>query len=64
MNKIHGKPKPSRAEDMKKSRARKRKEGLVHLRAWVMPEEKEAILAALNDIRANESKSNKNRRGL
>jgi len=41
----------SRAEDMKKSRQRRKDSGLVEFRCWCTPEEKAAIEVALNDMR-------------
>lgn len=46
------KPKPrSRADDMKKSRQRRKDAGLVEFRAWVTPEEKQALIEYWNRIK-------------
>ena len=47
------KPKPSRAEDNKRLRQRRKDAGLVQFRCWCTPEEKKAIELALKDIRAS-----------
>ena len=43
----------SRAQDMKKVRQRRKDAGLVEFRAWVTPEQREAIQLALKDIQAS-----------
>ncbi|MCP4259774.1 MAG: hypothetical protein GY774_20015 [Planctomycetes bacterium] len=56
-NNVRGKtgfnpPLKSRAEDMKRSRQRRRDSGLVEFRAWVTPEEKTTLDSTLKAIRA------------
>ena len=43
----------SRATDMKNVRQRRKDAGLVEFRAWVTPEQREAIQLALKDIQAS-----------